>query len=108
MLSVISSSVKGVAITGIINKLRHILMPFIVLSLGMSIVELIKFILARGSIPEHDTQALIWIVICLAGSVSGFLGTFMLRKGFLLAASILFCCLMAPLTPNMIFLTNGE
>ena len=50
---------------------------------------------------------MVWVLVSLIGSLVGCLGAFTLNKGALLASSLIFCCAMAPVTPNMIVLTQG-
>ena len=106
--ALISNSVKGMAVPGLIITLRNIAMPLTFITLAISIYEVLRFSLAFGPLPVGDAYVLVWVLLCLFGSIIGCVGTFTLHKGALLAASLIFCCAMAPVTPNMIVLTQGD
>jgi len=108
MRSLILSSVKGLAIPGTILKLRNYAMVFTLAATFVSIYEAMRFSFKFGPLPESDPQVLMWVLLCLAGSLIGTIGTFLLHKGMLLAAALIFCCGLAPVTPNMIVLTQGD
>jgi hypothetical protein len=103
--SLILASVKGLAIPGTIIKLRNYAMFLTTMATFVSLFEVFRFSLKIGPLPSSDPQVLVWVLLCLAGSLTGTLGTFMLHKGMILAASLLFCCVLAPVTPNMIVIT---
>ena len=103
--SLILASVKGLAIPGTILQLRNYAMVFTFTAAFVSLFEVLRFSLKAGPLPSSDPQALFWVLLCVAGSLTGAIGTFLLHKGIILAASLLFCCGLAPFTPNMIVLT---
>ena len=103
--SLIMQQVKGMAIPGTILQLRNYSMTFTFAALVVSIYELMRYSLVIGPLPEGDKWVLIWVITCVTGSLIGTMGTFMLHKNMILASSLLFCCAMAPITPNMIVLT---
>lgn len=106
--ALIMDSVKGMTIPGQIIKLRNWGMTLTVASLGVSLYEVMRYSLEFGPLPVGDSQVLAWVVLCLIGSLLGTVGTFIMHKGLLLAASLAFCCAMAPATPNMIVLSEGD
>ena len=78
------------------------------LTLAISIYEMFRYSLVFGPLPEKDTSVLIWVIVCLIGSITGCVGTFALNTKALLASAFIFCLCMAPVTPNMIVLTQGD
>ena len=96
------------AVPGTIIKLRHVTMPLTFATLVVSIYESFRYGMGFGPLPVGDSYVLVWVLLCLLGSITGCVGTFALNKGALLAASLIFCCAMAPVTPNMIVLSQGD
>jgi len=78
------------------------------IALFISIYELIRYAMQSGPLPEGDPQVLLWVMLICGGSLIGTMGTYMLQKGMLMASSLIFCCAMAPATPNMIVLSQGD
>ena len=96
------------AIPGTIIRLRHYGILFTLVTLVVSVYETVRYGCSFGPLPKNDSFVLTWVLLCLLTSIIGTLGTFTLHKGLILAASILFCCAVAPSTPNMIVLTQGD
>ena len=82
-------------------------MPLTLITFAVSLYELARYSFQFGPLPAGDTYVLIWVLVSLIGSLVGCVGAFALNKGALLASSLLFCCAIAPVTPNMIVLTQG-
>ena len=106
----IVQSVKGMQIPGTVIRQRHWGMAFTFISTVIAFYELIRYSMDLFPISDADKSEFLlgWVILNLVGSLVGMAGTFMLHKGLILAASLLFCCAMAPATPNMIVLTQGE
>ena len=95
------------AIPGNIIRLRHWGMIFTFITLGVSIFELIRYATEAGPLPRDNSYVFMWVLSMVLGSLVGVFGTFTLHKGMILAASIIYCCALAPITPNMIVLSQG-
>ena len=106
--SLILGDVKGLAIPGTIVTLRHHSMYLSAIALILSVYELLRYSLQFGPLPEGESYVLMWVLILVGGGLINTLGAFMLHKGLILAGALLFCCVMAPATPNMIVLSQGD
>ena len=104
----IESEVKDIDIEGIVKKLRYVAMPVTFIALGLSLFEMFRYSLVFGPLPEGNSYVLVWVFFCLLGSITGCIGTYAVNKAALLAGCLLFCAALAPVTPCMIVLTNGE
>mmetsp|Transcript_17233 Transcript_17233/g.21762 ORF Transcript_17233/g.21762 Transcript_17233/m.21762 type:complete len:150 (-) Transcript_17233:229-678(-) len=96
------------AIPGTILKIRHYSMALTFMSVCICVYELLRYSLTFGPLPANHNYVLVWTIFMSIGSLIGLGGAFMLQHSMLLAGSLFFCCLMAPVTPNMIVLTQGD
>ena len=101
---------KDTHIPTTINRLRHCSIVMSMAALGVFIYEVYRFAAKDGPHTggKHYNFIGIWSVVSLLGSLIAMIGSFVLSKGMLLAGALIFCCAMAPATPNMIVLSAGE
>ena len=101
---------KGNHIPTIVNRLRHCSILMTTIALGVYIFELYRFAAKSGPHTggNHYEFIGIWSVVSLLGCLVATIGSFALSKGMLLAGALIFCCAVAPATPNMIVLSAGE
>ena len=105
--SLILASVRSNAIPGTIVRLRNYAMVFTFASTLVSIFEAVRFFAKIGPLPETNLFVLLWLILVITGSLIATVGTFLLQKTLILLAAILLCCGVAPVTPNMIVLSQG-
>ena len=77
---------------------------------GVYIFELYRFAAKSGphTLGNHYAFIGIWSVVSVVGSLIATIGSLALKKGMILAGALVFCCAMAPATPNMIVLSDAE
>ena len=78
-----------------------------VVAVVISIYEILRYSVPFGPLPEGELYVLLWNIGIVTGSLVSLIGSFLLNKGLILAGCLLFCCVMAPITPNMIVLSQG-
>ena len=80
------------------------------IALGVFIFEVYRFAAKSGPHTGGNRYHFIgiWSVVSLLGSLVATIGTIALSKGMLLTSALIFCCAVAPATPNMIVLSAGE
>ena len=106
--SLIRPSIKAMAIPGTIIRLRHYCMALNVVAVVISIYEILRYSVPFGPLPQGELYVLLWNIGIVSGSIVSLVGSFLLNKGLILAGCLLLCCVMAPITPNMIVLTQGD
>lgn len=77
-------------------------------AVAISIYEILRYLVPFGPLPEGELYVLLWNIGIVTGSIVSLIGSFLLNKGLILAGCLLLCCVMAPITPNMIVLSQGE
>ena len=106
----IASSIKKNKIPTLVSRLRNGSIFMTSIALGVYIFELYRFAAKSGPHTGGNHYAFIgiWSVVSVLGSLIATIGSLALRKGMILAGALIFCCAVAPATPNMIVLSAGE
>ena len=70
--------------------------------------ELFRFVTQSLPFPIASPQVIIWLGLLLGGTFFAVMGTFALARVALLSGALILCCLVCPLTPTLIELSEGE
>ena len=79
----------------------------VIVSLSISIFEVVRVAVDGDPFIKGTNYVIEWVSLCLLGSILGVYSSLTLKKGAILAAALVFGCLMGPITPNMIVLSDG-
>ena len=93
-------------IPGLTLRLRNFAFLMTLAALIISSWETYRYAMKQGPLAESP-WTISWVIIMLIGSITGLLGATLLQKHMILISSLVFCCIMGPLTPNMIVESGG-